>query len=237
LTKTSPEAIYNPEPTKASLAFHPPKIPMKSIKYVSVALAMITLGLQSASAATAYVENGTLTNGATGTAATGIVGFNFTVSSAIDVTQLGFFGSAIGGGDTPWVALYNVSTSTQLAAITTFAPSNGWQYISLGSPVTLNVGSTYQVVATAYFSPKYTDTASFTYGSVINPVGASTFTTPTGWGGWGTPTQATGSLTATPNITANFVYNVSAVPEPSTYAVFAGIATLGFVIARRRRSC
>lgn len=200
---------------------------MKLISYVSATLALFTLGLQTAKADLAFTEGGT----STAVGGNGLVGFNFTLNNAIDVTQLGFFGLDL-GGDTPWVALYNVTTGTQLAAITTFTPTPGWQYISLGSPVTLTVGSTYQVVATAYWSPRYADTASFTYGSAINPLGS---TTATGWGGWGTPVMATAGISANTDVTANFVYTLSSVPEPASYAVITGIAILGIVLARRRR--
>ena len=193
-------------------------------------LSALTLGVGSASASVvAYAEAGTLTDGATGTGGTGLVGFNFTLTSTINVTALGFFGDQMGGGDTPWVALYDVTTSAQLAAITTFAPTNGWQYLSLGTPVTLTMGDTYQVVATAYWSPKYAGTTGFTFGSEITSVG---FTSPTGWGGWGTPVEGTPSVASTPNITGNFQYEV--VPEPSAdAALLAGAA--GLYLLRRRR--
>jgi hypothetical protein len=153
--------------------------------------------------AIAYAEGGSFTR----TAATGLVGMNFTVSSSINVISLGFWGDSL-GGDTPWVALYDVTTTTQLAAITTYGTGySGYKYISLGSPVTLTPGHTYQIVATAYWSPKYANTTGFKFGSGITPVGSGVaFTTPGGWGGWGTPTMATAALTTPANIQANFQY-------------------------------
>lgn len=165
------------------------------------------------------------------TAGTGLVGFNFTVDSLIEVTQLGFLGVSLGGGDTPWAALYNVDTATLLGS-TTFAPVNGWSYVALSSPVILTAGTTYQIVAPAYWSDKYTSISALTLGPEINAVG---FTTPAGWGGWGTPTMATNGLTSTPNITANFQYVAAAIPEPSTVAALAGVGVLGLAVSRRRR--
>jgi len=205
---------------------------MKLINCAGCVLVLLTFGLRTASAdTTAYLEGGTLTDGTQGTGATGVVGFNFTVNSAISVTQLGFFGDALGGADTPWVALYDVTTSTQLAAITTYVSTNGWQYIALDTPVTLTAGDTYQVAATAYWSPKYADTSGFTFGPEINPV---SFSSPTGWGGWGTPTMGTG-VAATANVTGNFLYTSAVIPEPSACVMLAGLAALGCGLLRRRR--
>ena len=171
----------------------------------------------------AYVEGGTLTNGAAGTAATGRVGLNFKVTSPISVTSLGFFGDSL-GGDTPWVALYNVTTSSQLAAITTFgAGYSGWKYLPLSTPVTLTPGDTYQIVATAYWTPKYANMTGFTFGSEINALG---FTTPTGWSGWGTPAMATAAFTTSPNVEANFRYSPASVP-PVVNSTLAATGTVG----------
>ncbi len=144
---------------------------------------------------------------------------------------MGLYGDSLGGGDTPWVALYNVKTNTQLASITNYSPVNGWQYIALGSAVTLNTTDIYQVSATGWWSPKYASISGFTFGSDVNALG---FTTPAGFGGWGTPVQATSGLTSTPNIFGNFRYEV--VPEPSTTAflLFAGVGVVLFIRRSRR---
>jgi len=193
-------------------------------------LAALVLGAYSASATitTAYIEGGTLTNGAQGLAATGLVGFNFTVNTDISVVSLGFFGDSLGGGDHPWSALYDTTTSTLLAS-TTFSPANGWSYNSI-TPVTLTPGDTYQVSATAWWAPQYADASGFTFGPEINSVG---FTTPAGWSGWGSPAMATKSTTSTPQVEANLQYTT--VPEPS---VLASIVTgaIGLVLFRRRRA-
>lgn len=208
--------------------FHPPNNVMKT-QLAAVLLSTLLLpSLQpcASAAVLAYQEAGTSTD----FAAQGLVGFNFTLDTPVSVTSLGFFGVSMGGADTPWVAIYDVTNSVQVASITTFLPSNGWQYISLSSPVVLTTGVTYQVVATAYWTPRYTDTASFTFGSEINPIG---FTTPTGWSGWGTPTMATAPIATTANVTANFQYDP--VPEPSTiFLACGGLATALFF--RRRVS-
>jgi hypothetical protein len=208
---------------------HVPNPHFNIMKKIFALLATLALGLSAASAAPiiAFTEGGTSTS----TGGTGLVGFNFTVNTDISVTQLGWYGQDVGGGDTPWVAIYNTaSPATALASITTgYTTTPGWQYQSLGTPVTLTTGNTYQVVATLYWTQKY-DPASFTYASEINPVG---FTTPGGWGGWGNPVMATNSLTSTPSIAANFQY--SAVPEPSTYVSALMLMGVGSVLFFRRR--
>ena len=196
------------------------------MKYRASILTAFVLGLFTASAAPiiAYNEGGTSAS----TAATGLVGFNFTVNTNISVTQLGWYGEAVGGGDTPWVAIYNTANSTAaLASITTgYTTTPGWQYQSLGTPITLTTGNTYQVVATLYWTQKF-NPASFTYAGEINAVG---FTTPGGWSGWGTPVMATNGTTSTPSIAANFKYDV--VPEPSTCALL--LMGLGAALLYRR---
>lgn len=199
---------------------------MKS-KLAVLLSAVLLATLHPASAAVlAFQEAGTSQD----LAGQGISGFNFTLDTPISVTELGFYGVSMGGGDTPWVAIYDVTNNVQVASITNFQPNNGWQYLSLGTPVVLSPGVTYQVVATAYWTPQYTDTNSFTFGAEINPIG---FTTPPGaWGGWGTPSMATAPITTTANVTANFQYDP--VPEPATVLLACGglAATLIF----RRRS-
>jgi hypothetical protein len=195
---------------------------------LAVLLSTLLLSLsQPAFAVLAYQEAGTSSS----LAGQGIAGFNFTLDTPISVTSLGFFGMDMGGGDTPWVAIYDVTNNVQIASITTFLPNNGWQYINLASPVVLTTGITYQVVATAYWTPQYTNTASFTFGAEINPIG---FTTPPGvWGGWGIPTMATAPIATTANVTANFQYDP--VPEPTTILLACGgLATALFF--RRRAS-
>jgi hypothetical protein len=190
--------------------------------------ALLLATLHPASAAVlAFEEAGT----SQGLAGQGIAGFNFTLDSPISVTSLGFFGMDMGGIDTPWVAIYDVTNNVQVASITTYLPNNGWQYLTLVTPVVLSPGVTYQVVATAYWTPQYTNTASFTFGPEINPIG---FTTAPGvWTGWGTPTMATAPITTTANVTANFQYDP--VPEPSTVLLACGgLATALFF--RRRAS-
>lgn len=199
---------------------------MKS-KYVSFVLVVFSFCLRPAfaDAPVAFIEGGSSNQ----FAGQGVSGFDFTVSSPINVTRLGYYGLNMGGGDEPWVALYDVTNAVQLAAITSFAPDNGWQYLALGSPVSLTPGITYQVVANSYWADQYDSISGFTFGAEIVPV---TFTAPSGWSGWGSPSMGTGS-TSTPNVTANFEY--AAVPEPSAFAAFAGVAVLGFVAVRRRR--
>lgn len=201
------------------------------MKSHTLLLALLTLGFSAAKADTIAYTHPAVDER---TAGTGVVGMNFSVTTAIDVTQLGFYGDAMGGGDTPWVALFDASNmSTPLASITTYASTNGWQYIALGAPVTLTVGNTYRIVAPAYWSPRYPDASGFTFGPEISSV---SFSAPTGWGGWGTPSFGSVATATMPNVTGNFQYTVSAIPEPSTYAALAGLGVLGMAVVRRRRS-
>lgn len=189
---------------------------------------VLVLAVSSLSAATlAFQESGTSVD----TANTGIIGFNFTVSQSINVTELGFFGSAMGGGDTPKVTLNDTTNNVVLETLN-FAPVNGWVYQPLSTPITLTPGTTYQVTASAYWSPQYADASGFTYGpEILTP---SYALTPDffGNGGWGWTGVATTPVSS-PNIAANFRYEP--VPEPGACLLAAGGLSVLLHFRRRTR--
>ena|ERR1700736_3683544 len=207
---------------------------MKILRTLMVAVAVI--GIQAAQAdTTGYIEGGTETNSGGGY---GGGAFNFTVTTAIQVTQLGFFALSIGGGDTPHVYLWDVTTNTMLADSGNLQGTltNGqWNYTTLATPVSLAPGDTYQVSAPCYFTPTYPDTTAFTFGPQITSGGF--YNKGSGFGGWTqSAPYATAVATNVPT-DANFRYVVSAVPEPSTVGllVFGGISALGLTLRRRSR--
>ena len=240
----------------------------------SLALATVALfSVPSVHAQTAaFVTSGT----ATGVAGTGLVGFEFTVNQDIDLTQLGFFAEAL-GGDTPHVALLNVTAgqtnppdvlydtgniisdcSTVYPAGTLTTGSLTFNYVSVGTPIELFTGQTYEITAPLYWTQDFSNNGTttngdsgFTLGSVIQ---TASFMIGGGWNGWdngnGVPTQvydytaqtaegtytAGGAPTGTAHVSANFLYTTIAVPEPQTWAMFfGGIASLAFFRRTFRR--
>jgi len=202
-----------------------------NMKYTASLFAALTLGLAAATAAPiiAYNENAVADSNLAGYGASG---FNFKAGSVIQITDLGFFAISIGGGDAPTVALWNVTTNTQLAVtpnlISGIAP--GWNYYTLAAPITLNTTDTYQVLAPIYWTPSYISTAGFTYGAAItSPVFVNSGA---GWGGWTQPGAPVANVESGPFATgANFKYD--AIPEPSTYALL--LMDGGGVLLYRRR--
>jgi hypothetical protein len=194
-------------------------------------LAVLALGVYSASAATlAYTEAGTEADSGGGY---GVSAFDFTVSSTINVTDLGFYALSIGGGDTPHIYLWDVTTNTQLADSGSIGGSLsvGWHYTTLSTPVTLTPGDTYQVSAPIYFTPTYSDASSFSYGSEITSAGF--YRSIGGFGGWTQGAVAPVAVTTNVPTGANFQYTT--VPEPSVFgSILTGAA--GLLMFRRRRA-
>ena len=209
-------------------------------------------------------------------AGTGLVGFEFTLNENIDLTQLGFLAESLGGGDTPHVALLNVTggatnppnvlfdTGDILSDMTTSypaaTPESGaplvFNYVSVGTPILLVTGQTYEITAPAYWTQKFDgiggddDLSGFTIGGAIQ---TASFETGGGWNGWdpnngssgqvynyatqtaGGTYTAGGSPSGTGPVTANFQYTVAAVPEPQTFAMLLGGVAAFFGYQRMRR--
>ena len=178
----------------------------------------------------------------------GLSGIEFTVKQNIDITELGFTGISLGGGDAPHVTLFNATaglgsltqmydTGNILSSVTSYpaaTPGTGApSYVSVGTPIELVTGQTYLITAPAYWAATYAS-GSVTASSIF---GTSSFLTtgPGNWGGWAnsnyTFTNLKPAVGAIP-AEANFEYYV--VPEPSTYLMLGlGMAVLLFW---RRRS-
>ena len=223
--------------------------PTKNIVVASAALlAFSVLALPSQAADTiGFNENAPADSTP---AASGLVGFEFTLNQDIDLTQLGFYTQSIGGGDSPHVSLFDITSGITAAPTPMYDTGNlvaslpvspGWNYVSVGTPILLTVGKTYLVSAPLYFSEQYASTTGFTLGGAL---ASGTYVKGGGWtGSWANSSYDFTSLSATSpgaNISADFKYTLAPtttlqVPEPSTYAMLgAGLLTL--LIAVRRRA-
>ncbi len=134
----------------------------------------------------------------------GDVGISFTVKSAITVTELSFFGVSLGGGDTPYVQLWNDDTDTLLGQIifATGEAKSGVNSKPLAEPVTLKPGVTYQLQSSAYWVPVPEKTA-FNYDPVIvSPI----FHKTGGWSGWAPPEAPSAGETAECAAVANLTF-------------------------------
>lgn len=175
----------------------------------------------------------TLTDTATDApAGYGDFGINFTVNSAVNVTELSFLRFNMGASEIGNVQLWNVSTNTSLA-IASFdgATGDGWKTEALLASVTLNTSDTYQLQSIAYFANRY-DQVDFAFDSIV---ASTSYAHDGGWAGsWGPKEAAsTGATTAPYAAIANLTF--APVPEPSSYALLGGICALGYVMTRRRK--
>ncbi len=174
-----------------------------------------------------YAEGGT----PTALAAYGDIGITFQVNTAISVTDLGFFGMSMGGGDTPWVQLWNDDTDTQLGVVNFSAgeAGSGWNDKALAAPIILMPGVNYQVQTTAYWVNEYPDDSSFTYGSAINASSVA-FYNDAGFSGWGVNAAPSTTDAGAAPAMARLTYTI--VPEPSV----AVLTLLGLAGLMARRS-
>jgi hypothetical protein len=195
-----------------------------NVKLLMIAVA--AFGLQSARADLIYVEGGSSAN----LAAYGDSAIVFQVNTDVTVTELKFFGLSMGGGDTPWVQLWNDDTDTSLGIVNWAAgeAGAGWNTKALATAVDLNPGVTYQLQTVAYWVPQYTDDSGFTYGSAID-ASSVTFKHDSGWGGWGVLGAPTSANSSAAPAAANLNYTI--VPEPTT-AMLSLLGLAGLMVRR-----
>lgn len=215
----------------------------------AVLAGVLLLNVSSGSAATTlgYTENTTTTASGAQLGAFGLAGFEFTPTTNMQITELGFYALSIGGGDAPHVSVFqvvngSVDPTTPLYdtgnILTSIVNNTGaWTYVPVTIELDLTAGNTYLITAPVYWIASYTDTSTFTYGAEISN---QTFvaTGPGNWSGWANSAYNFDNLYATDTAytSANFQYVVT--PEPSTYAMLIGglCALIGFRKMGRRDS-
>jgi hypothetical protein len=187
----------------------------------------------------------------------GLSGIEFTPTTNIAITQLGFTAISLGGGDSPHVSVWNASggltnltsaneiydTGNILSSVTNNQSANGGTiatvtYVSVGTPIQLTAGTPYFISAPAYWVPQFAPgNVSVTDPSVLGNVSYDYIT-----GGWQNSwansaynfaNLGTNSETAI-TTTADFQYVASA-PEPASLGLIA-VSSLGLLARHRRRS-
>ena len=120
-----------------------------------------------------------------------------------------------------------------------------FNYVSVGTPITLTTGHTYEITAPLWWTQDFHDISSFTMGSAIQ---TASFNITPGWNGWdlgdtvynyaGQTTEGTytaGSpATGAGHLSANFLYTAASIPEPGTATALLGGAAVMTVAFRRR---
>jgi hypothetical protein len=147
----------------------------------------------------------TTTNTGENIAAYGDYGISFKLNSDITVSELSFFALNLGGGDTPYVQLWNDDSDTLLADVKWDAGQSeaGWNSKKLQSPVTLKRGVTYQIQSSAYWVPTHTK-SDFGFSEVVE---STTFHQTEGWVDWTAPTAPSkGKLQKEPAALVNLTY-------------------------------
>lgn len=138
-------------------------------------------------------------------AAYGDFGISFKLNADINVTELNFFAHSLGGGDTPYVQLWNDDEDTLLASATWSAGDleAGWNAHKLKKAITLKRGVTYQIQSSAYWVPTYIK-REFLFNEVVE---SSKFYQNDGWTDWSAPTTpSSGSLMKDPAAMVNLTF-------------------------------
>jgi hypothetical protein len=169
------------------------------------------------------------------------LGMNFLVNGSVAVNSLGAFTN---GSTTIDVSLYNVTTNSLVtsAIVSAVAPvGTNYGFTALGSPITLIVGDTYQIDA-LYNASKNPDYNPFegpqppSATPVFNSVSGSLKFEGDFYNLNGNGSLATTQDLLSPNGYGAGTLSVSAVPEPSTWAMMIlGFTALGFMSYRRGR--
>jgi hypothetical protein len=181
-------------------------------------------------------------------AATGLVGFEFTLNQDVYLTQLGFYAQSINGGDAPHVALLDVTSGQFNPPTVLYDTGNlntgslvdgAMNYFSVLTPILLTMGNTYEITAPAYFAQQFDSTAGFTLGGAIQTIA---YEKGGSWNGWdtgnGVPDQIydyTDQSATSPGayVSADFQYTPA--PEPATFALL-GMGGIAFTFLRRRKA-
>jgi len=179
------------------------------------------------------------------------LGEQFTVNSAVTVTELGAFDSGLNGWgtETITVAIYNsanaiVGSSVAFSGISgpsegTLAPGSAYRFQAV-APISLAAGQTYTIVASGLGSLQNYDWNAYYNG------GNTVITTDTGGGLLSFNNSYYSSYSGTPALPGNLdpngpaaygagSFNFTPVPEAAGFAL-AGVAMLGLVYAGRAYS-
>jgi hypothetical protein len=149
--------------------------------------------------------------------------FNLNTNGNGDDTIRFFTGGIVGGSS-------GGNVGTQFGTTTT-ATAGGW-----------TVNTIYHLKLTVSYVTSTTANATFTISDPYTTSGALTSfsATATSIGvtsGGGEIAFRSGALGGATNNTIDNISIVSAIPEPSSFALLGGLATLGFAVTRRRRHC
>jgi hypothetical protein len=165
-------------------------------------------------------------------------GWTFTVgASSLSVSQLGLLDLGSSGfADAHKVGIWDSAgslvTSVDFAAGETGTLNNGFRYLAVASPVTLQAGQTYSIGNwSSGGSDSYLANTTATYSSDINFVGASIAP----GGGFTAPNEVHSGLNYGaygPNLEYT---SITPVPEPQEYATVCGIGLLAFAGWRKVR--
>jgi hypothetical protein len=138
-------------------------------------------------------------------AAYGDFGMSFKLNQDVSVTELSFFAQSLGGGDTPYVQLWDDDNNTLLASVSWSSGETeaGWNAKKLEAPIELKRGVNYQIQGSAYWVPTYIK-REFLFNEVVE---STKFYQDMGWTDWTPPSApSSGSLLKEPAAMVNFSF-------------------------------
>ncbi len=187
-----------------------------------------------------------------GTASALVTSTSFTTSWVMQITATNMLSSgALSTGDFANIGIQVFNDANEYHALMLGSTTGGFNIRSEGngmSPIDTGIVDSSDVVlrlswdaGSQILAASYSlDGSSFNSVSSFNPVTGWSNTSPTtdvtngfNFGVFGTNTLTTGTIASGIVYADNF--SVSAVPEPSTYAAFAGLGALGLALWHRRR--